>query len=143
MAHVFFRVATGNFLVNREARRQRGFFGVWAGVNIVYRASGSDGGLRRGLFRHTGFQHIDNARAPFGSRGLVFNVGINAIQQALATQFGQLAVKIFARLTEEFVGRVAQAKDRKGSSRQFWGFFREQEFMQRNRFFRRLTFALG
>ncbi len=143
MAHVFFRVTTGDFLINREARRQRGLFGVRAGVNVVNHTGCGGRRLRGRLFRNAGFQDIDNARAPFGSRGLVFDVGIYAIQQALAAQFGQLAVKIFARLAEEFVGGVAKAEDRKGGARQFWRFFREQEFMQRHRFFRRLTFALG
>ncbi len=112
-------------------------------MNVVDCASG--GGCRLGWRpgRYAGFQHLDNARAPFGRRRLVFNVGIDAVQQAFCPQLGQFAVEIFARLAEEFIGRVAKAEDRKGGARQFWRFFREQELMQRNRFFRRLTFALG
>ena len=121
MAHVFFRVAAGNFLIHRKRRRQRRFFGIRTGVYFVYRTA--RGNLHRRCRRRTCFQDINQTGTPLGSRGLVFDISIYAVQQALTAQLGQLAVKIFTRLAEEFVGGVAKAEDRKGGARQFWRFF--------------------
>ena len=143
MPHVFLRGATGNFLINRQARCQRCLFGIRAGVNIIDCTRRGDGSLRWGLFRHARFQHVNDARTPFSGGGLVFHIRINAVQQALSAQFRQFAVEIFTGLAEKFVGGVAQAKHGERRPVQFWGFFREQEFMQGHRFFSRLTLTLG
>ncbi|MNS52633.1 hypothetical protein D3C72_853540 [compost metagenome] len=142
MAHVFFGVAAGDFLVHRQARRQRFFFGVRAGQYLVNHTRCRCNGLRGGVFRHASFQHFHHARAPFSGGRLVFYVSVDAIQQALSAQFRELIVKIFAGLAEEFVRGIAKAKDGKRGAIEFWRFFREQEFMQRDRFFRRFALAL-
>jgi hypothetical protein len=78
-------------------------------MNVVHRAAG--GQLSgRGNWR-TGFQHLNHARAPFRGRGLIFDVGIDAIEQAFRAELGQLAVEIFAGLAEEFIRGIAEAKD--------------------------------
>ena len=141
MAHIFFGIAASDFLVDRQGRRQRSLFGVRAGMDVVHRAAGGQLG-GRGNWR-TGFQHLNDARAPFRSRGLIFDVGIDAIEQAFRAELGQLAVEIFARLAEEFIRSIAEAKDSERGPVQLRRFFREQELMQCDRFFRRLTFPLG
>ncbi|MND29434.1 hypothetical protein D3C80_199430 [compost metagenome] len=142
MANVFFRIAASDFLVHRQARRQRLFFRIRAGQHFIDHARGSHRGLRGGLCRDAGFQHLNNARAPFSGSWLIFHVRIDPVQQALGAKLRQLAVEVFAGLAEEFIGRIPEAKDRKRRAVEFWRFFREQEFMQRDRFFRRFALAL-
>ncbi len=142
MAHVFFRITARDFLVYRQGRRQRRLFRVRAGVDFVDGARCGNGGLRWRLFRDAGLQHLNDARPPFGGGGLVFDISVYAIQQALCTQLRQLAVEIFTGLAEKFIGRVTEAEDGKGGALELWRFFREQELMQRDGFFRRLAFAL-
>ena len=45
MANVFFGIAAGNFLVHRQARRQRRLFGVRAGVDVVNSTRRGERGL--------------------------------------------------------------------------------------------------
>ena len=75
-------------------------------------------------------------------RRLVFHIRIDAIEQTLPPQFRQLAVEIFTRLAEKFIGGIAEAKDGEGGVVELRRFFREQKLTQRNGFFRRLAFAL-
>ena len=142
MAHVFFRIAAGDFLVHRQARRQRRLFGVRAGVDVVDGTRRGERGLRRRLFRHARFQHLNDARTPFGGGGLVFNIRVNAVQQALRAQLRQPAVEVFTGLAEEFIRGIAKAKYGKRRAIQLRRFFREQELMQGHRFFSRFTFTL-
>lgn len=67
-------------------------------MNIVHRAAG--GQLSGRSDRRTGLQRLNHARAPFSGRGLIFNVGINAIEQTFRAELGQLVVEIFAGLAE-------------------------------------------
>ena len=110
-------------------------------MNVVHCAAG--GQLSGRGDRRTGLQHLNDARAPFSGRSLIFNVGVDAIEQAFRAKFGQLAVEIFAGLAEEFIRGIAEAKDGECGSVQLRRFFREQKLMQCDRFFRRLTFPLG
>lgn len=61
----------------------------------------------------------------------------------LTAQLGQLAVEVFPGLAEELIGGIAKAQHRKGGIGQFRRFFREQELMQRNGFFRWFAFSLS
>ena len=142
MAYVFFRITARDFLVYRQARRQRRLFRVRAGVDFVNGARCGNGGLRWRLFRDAGLQHLNDARPPFGGGGLVFDISVYAIQQALCAQFRQLAVEVFTGLAEKFIGRITEAEDGKGGALQPWRFFREQELMQRDGFFSRFAFPL-
>ncbi len=56
---------------------------------------------------------------------LVFNIRVNAVQQALGAQLGQLAVEVFTGLAEEFIGGIAQAKHGKGGAILSFGAFFE------------------
>ena len=112
-------------------------------MNVVNGTRRGERGLRRRLFRHAGFQHLNDARTPFRGGGLVLDIRIYAVQQALCTELRQLAVEVFTGLAEEFIGGIAQAKDGKRGAIQFWRFFREQELVQRHRFFSGFTFTLG
>ncbi|MND88518.1 hypothetical protein D3C80_805460 [compost metagenome] len=121
---------------------QRLFFAVRAAVDQVNRTAGQH--ARCGVFsRGARFQHLHHLFTPGGSQLLIFHVGIYPLDQTLSTQFGQFAVEIFTRLTEVFVGSIPEAKDRKRGFVKLRRFLGEQEFMQRNRLFRRLTFPLG
>jgi len=140
MAHIFFRIATGNFLIHRQRRGQRRFFGIGAGVDLVHRSAGNQ--LRRDGGRGARFQRLNHPSAPFGGGGLILYISINPVEQAFAAQFGQLIIKIFAGLAEEFIGGIAEAKHGKCGIGQLRRFLRKQEFMQRDGFFRRLTFTL-
>ena len=140
MAHVFFRIAASDFLIHRQRRGQRRFFAIGAGVDLVHRPAGEQ--LRRRSGRRARFQYLNHPSAPFGGGGLILDIRVNAVEQAFAAQFGQLVVKIFAGLAEEFIGGIAEAKHGKCGIGQLRRFLRKQELMQRNGFFRRLTFAL-
>ena len=111
-------------------------------MDLVDGARCGNGSLRWRLFRDAGFQHLNDARAPFGGGGLVFHISVYAIQQALGAQLRQPAVKVFTGLAEEFIGGITEAEHGKGRALQLWRFFREQELVQRDGFFRRLTFPL-
>ena len=111
-------------------------------MDFVNGAGCGNGGLRWRLFRDAGLQHLNDARPPFGGGSLVFHVSVYAIQQALCAQLRQLAVEIFTGLAEKFIGRITEAEDGKGGALELWRFFREQELMQRDGFFSRLTFPL-
>ena len=110
-------------------------------MNIVHRAAG--GQLSGRSDRRTGLQRLNHARAPFSGRGLIFNVGINAIEQTFRAELGQLVVEIFAGLAEKFIRGIAETKDGERGPVQLRRFLREQELMQCDRFFRRLSFPLG
>ena len=140
MAHVFFRIAASDFLIHRQRRGQRRFFAIGAGVDLVHRPAGEQ--LRRRSGRRARFQYLNHPSAPFGGGGLILDIRVNAVEQAFAAQFGQLVVKIFAGLAEEFIGGIAEAKHGKCRIGQLGRFLREQELMQCDGFFRRLTFAL-
>ena len=94
MAHIFFRVATGDFLIHRKRRRQRRFFGVRAGVYFIYRTARSN--LHRRCRRGTRFQDINQTGTPFGCRALVFDVGIHAVKQAFTAQLSQFCIEVFS-----------------------------------------------
>ena len=83
-------------------------------MNFIHCAAGSK--LGRRCRRRTRFQHIHYASAPFRRRGLIFNVGVNAIEQTFAAQFGQFAIEIFAGLAKKLIGGIAEAKHREGGA---------------------------
>lgn len=110
-------------------------------MNIVHRAAG--GQLSGRSDRRTGLQRLNHSRAPFSGRGLIFNVGVDAIEQTFRAELGQLVVEIFAGLAEKFIRGIAETKDGERGPVQLRRFLREQELMQCDRFFRRLSFPLG
>ena len=81
-------------------------------------------------------KRINHTSAPLAGSGLVFNVGIDTVEQAFTAQFRQLAVKIFPGLAEKFIRAIAEAKHGKCGVFQLRRFFGEQELMQRDGFFR-------
>ena len=109
-------------------------------MDFIHRPAGNQ--LRRRSSGRARFQHLNHAGAPFGSGGLILHISVNAIQQAFTAQLGQLVIKILAGLAEEFIGGIAEAKHGKCRIGQLGRFLREQELMQCDGFFRRLTFAL-
>ncbi len=143
MAHIFLGITAGDLLVHGERGNQRLLFSIGAGEDLVDHAGGGHCRLGRAFGGHAGLQDLNDAGPPLAGRRLILNVGIHAIQQALGTQLRQLAVKIFTALAEEFVGGIAQAEHGKGTAVKLRRFFREQELVQGDRFFRWLPFPLG
>ncbi len=141
MANVFFRVTPGNFLVDQRGSATSGeslLYGlVWISFTapVATDCEGAATGARDLSASTTRARH-------WLGRGLVFNVGIDTVEQAFTAQFRQLAVKIFPGLAEKFIRAIAEAKHGKCGVFQLRRFFGEQELMQRDSFFRRLGFSL-
>lgn len=76
-----------------------------------------------------GFQCFNYVCVLFSGCGLIFNVGIDVIEQMFCVEFGQFVVEIFVGLVEKFIRGIVEIKDGECGFVQFWCFFREQEFM--------------